>query len=234
MRKKFVALIDGRLSVANQGDNFSYYIVDSEDVVEIALGQQMQILDVELKVDGELVVEGELISEQQVVIPAPTPAPAPPPDNFSFYLIQDSVVVPAGEQMTLIGRSVQVENGQLTIEGDVTLDDIEVYIPPPPVVFPDNFSYRSVSIGEEKVVPIRQQMLLDGGLEVEGELAIEGEVFDLSEPVLDFVDVGLYLPLFEIATGELVTIPSRREYWLNESLGIDGGIFVEGKLLIGA
>ena len=237
MIQKPLILDGGRIKRLPSGDelegsdNFSYFEVSHPTKIES--GEQMFLTEESVVVEDELIIEGQAILEQQLVIPPFPPFPPLPDENFSFFEVLDELTVPSGQQMVLVGKSVITED-ELIIEGCVFLDDMKETVVPPPPVYAENFSYHTVQSGLAVTVPADQQMLLDGDMIVEGQMVVEGQFVLIDEPEGQFVDPGLYAPLFEIQAGELVRIAERREYWLSDSLILDGILQVEGRLLIGA
>ena len=237
LQKPIVLRNDGRLGQLPSGDsiegadNFSYFQITHPTNIEA--GEQMLLTEESILVEDELIIEGQAILEQQLVIPPFPPFPPIPDENFSFFEIDEVLQVPSGQQMILAGKSLLIED-ELIIEGCALLDDMKDTVIPAPPVYAENFSHKTVQAGVLVEVPADQQMLLDGEMIIEGQMIVEGQIVLVDETPEPFIDPGPYSPLFEIVAGELVRIPERREYWLSDSLTLDGVLQVEGRLLIGA
>lgn len=93
----------------------------------------------------------------------------------------------------------------------------------------DNFSYHTIPASSLITIPINQQMIVVDGLDVEGELIIDGMLV-----VDNFVDENNFFPPYNIAVGEVYKVPARKQFFSAVSLEIDGELQVEGILAIGA
>lgn len=87
-----------------------------------------------------------------------------------------------------------------------------------------NFSYNLIADGETVVVPLGQQMLVDGPIRVLGHLSILGDVLDISNRETEkfFYDL--------ITNQEVVTINENRLLLFKGHLQVNGSVRVHGRL----
>lgn len=89
---------------------------------------------------------------------------------------------------------------------------------------PDNFSYRKVDTSETKIIPLNQQMLVEGPVTVLGHLRVLGELIDISNRQAEqfFYDL--------IDVGQVVVVESNRLLLYKDHLTVLGHIRVLGRL----
>lgn len=89
----------------------------------------------------------------------------------------------------------------------------------------DNFSYKKVIEGQSIVVPENQQMLVDGDLNVFGDLMIRGEVKEITKRS---DDNGFFFT--KIKTHEFVTVKTDRLLLYKNNLMVQGNLKVLGDM----
>lgn len=90
---------------------------------------------------------------------------------------------------------------------------------------PDNFSYSLVDTGETKVVPLNQQMMVEGQVTVRGHLTVLGELIDISNRQAEqfFYDL--------IDTGDVVQVNEDRLLQYHGHLTVLGHLRVNGRVV---
>ena len=101
-------------SLRNSENNFSYKIINNNELVSIPLEQQMIVIN-SIKVDGELFVDGEVYIKEPE---KPFPEINLPEDNFSYYNITTNLIktIPLNQQM-YVRDSIKVD-GNLIVMGE--------------------------------------------------------------------------------------------------------------------
>lgn len=190
---------------------FSFRKVILGATLVIAAEQEM-IVSQFIEIDGSLEIEGVLTVDD---LPEYK-------DNFSQRVVDTRTVIPLNQQM-IVTPEVEVV-GELVIDGELVLEDF--VDTDTDTIPPDNFSWsKVVSLVE---VPANQQMIVDGEIDVQNELRLEGSL-----SLLGGVDED-DLPWFRIPEKKVITVSSNAEYFLSQFLILEGLINVEGNLVIGA
>lgn len=90
---------------------------------------------------------------------------------------------------------------------------------------PPNFSYLVVENGETIEVPVGQQMIVDGPIEVDGELSVSGRVSEL-------VDYSQWsFSWNRIESNRTIRVPANRDLVVMPGLKIDGTLSLDGRLI---
>ena len=238
MRQKPIVLKDGKLSqlpaedTLDGQDNFSYKKIKSAEVVTIREDQQM-LLSGDLAVLGQMNLLGEVVlidiedSDTAQVIPPSDP------ENFSHFRIASLAekTIPQNQQMNVFGPLYL--DGQLSVLGEVNLGQLAQEIPEVPTLEEtENYSWRKILAGQNKIVPTNQQMAVVGDIVVLGQLQVLGEIAIISGAVPTDLEDD-YLPPFEIGAGETFTVKARRLMFLPRALLNFGQLNVFGELALG-
>jgi hypothetical protein len=88
----------------------------------------------------------------------------------------------------------------------------------------DNFSYKLVSSGVEVIIPIEQEMVLASGIDIDGQLEIEGS--------LEFVDSDNEQTSHwqKVPSGKVVYVPTDRVLFFTSGFDIDGELILDGAI----
>jgi hypothetical protein len=87
-----------------------------------------------------------------------------------------------------------------------------------------SFSFKEISDGNQVAIDQGQQMVVDGDIMVNGDLNVEGEVFQIP----DFSKWAFFWTT--IPVNESIRVPANRLMFYLSPFMVDGNLFVEGQL----
>lgn len=145
-------------------------------------------------------------------------------NNFNYaqkeVLSTEIIEIPLAQQMLVIDH-IWIE-GELHVEGELIMEEFNHDLE-----FTDeNFSYHRVESGSLVAVPVNQQMLVIGDMEIEGQLTVEGEL------IIDQIQDTEIPPSIEEDNYSWKQVPSTLEKSIpeNQQMLVDGTLLVEGQL----
>lgn len=146
-------------------------------------------------------------------------------------------VLPEWAQQT-VTRPIECLNDDacFDIEGSLVFDDLRYALNEPgvPPVYPENFSYQVIPESVSKTVPDNQQMVVDGRIDIFGQLIVDGTVAIISDLDVfeDTEDPPDNFSWDKIPFGQTVAVPFHQQMFLDYPLDIEGTLDMQGRVSI--